>query len=109
MMFLDLYGNVSGLRFLFNTYLIYRFPKNPELKNKWILATGRYNWFPHKNARICSSHFEDDLIIHKNKVTRLAEGAIPTLNLHPILDEVSYFYVFLYFIILTPDAKSGML
>ncbi|GBP21809.1 hypothetical protein EVAR_10988_1 [Eumeta japonica] len=34
-------------------------------------------------------HFEDDFIIQKKKATRLAEGAIPTLNLHPILDELA--------------------
>nr|CAI5819885.1 unnamed protein product [Callosobruchus analis]CAI5870438.1 unnamed protein product [Callosobruchus analis] len=36
---------------------VFRFPKNDELKSKWLAAIPGKNWFPSKEAVICGSHF----------------------------------------------------
>lgn len=35
----------------------YRFPKEPELRNKWINAVPRKEWLPSIHAVICEKHF----------------------------------------------------
>ncbi|XP_063544483.1 uncharacterized protein LOC134752724 isoform X2 [Cydia strobilella] len=57
----------------------HRFPRNRTTCQKWIAATGRKNWKPAKNSRICSKHFEQ---FHFRKTPRkvfLWKYASPTL------------------------------
>jgi hypothetical protein len=43
------------------------FPKNEELRNRWIHANPRKDFLPSKNSRICSLHFTDsDFIVGRN-------------------------------------------
>uniref|UniRef100_A0A0A9WNX9 THAP domain-containing protein 6 n=1 Tax=Lygus hesperus TaxID=30085 RepID=A0A0A9WNX9_LYGHE len=42
----------KGIRF-------YQFPKNPELKAKWIIACGRADPLNVSTANVCSVHFQD--------------------------------------------------
>ena len=35
------------------------FPKDPELRDKWIRAISRQDYVPTKYSRICSRHFHD--------------------------------------------------
>ncbi|CAK1585284.1 unnamed protein product [Parnassius mnemosyne] len=57
----------------------YRFPKEANIINMWILAAGRTEWQPEKNDRICSKHFESRYFRKTHKRTYLLPNAIPTL------------------------------
>ncbi|CAG5055811.1 unnamed protein product [Parnassius apollo] len=67
-----------------NGITFHRFPKHPNLKEKWINATRRENWFPSVYSVICSRHFEEDCFINMKNSRRLLSSAVPTLCL-PIL------------------------
>ncbi|KAJ3656581.1 hypothetical protein Zmor_015650 [Zophobas morio] len=48
-----------------NFISFHRFPKHPELRKKWIIATKREDFIPIENTRIYGKHFlESDFIIH---------------------------------------------
>ncbi|KAF6201263.1 hypothetical protein GE061_005710 [Apolygus lucorum] len=53
------YGcNVKDLKG--NTISFHKFPQDPELRRKWVIATKRKNFNPGSGTRICSKHFEKD-------------------------------------------------
>lgn len=35
----------------------YRFPRDPERKQRWIAAVNRDGWVPNDGSRLCSTHF----------------------------------------------------
>lgn len=35
----------------------YRFPRDPERKQRWIAAVNREGWVPNDGSRLCSTHF----------------------------------------------------
>uniref|UniRef100_A0A3B1JKU5 THAP-type domain-containing protein n=1 Tax=Astyanax mexicanus TaxID=7994 RepID=A0A3B1JKU5_ASTMX len=35
----------------------YRFPRDPERKQRWIAAVNREGWMPNEGSRLCSTHF----------------------------------------------------
>lgn len=35
----------------------YRFPRDPERKQRWIAAVNREGWVPNEGSRLCSNHF----------------------------------------------------
>lgn len=35
----------------------YRFPRDPERKQRWIAAVNRAGWVPNDGSRLCSTHF----------------------------------------------------
>lgn len=39
-------------------YAMFRFPKDVEMKNKWLSAIPRRNWSVTESTRVCSRHFE---------------------------------------------------
>lgn len=39
------------------TLSFYRFPRDPERKQRWIAAVNREGWVPNDGSRLCSSHF----------------------------------------------------
>ncbi|XP_076296541.1 uncharacterized protein LOC143216874 [Lasioglossum baleicum] len=41
----------------------HKFPKNPELREKWIKAINRKDFEPSVHSRICSKHFEKDCFV----------------------------------------------
>ncbi|CAG4957355.1 unnamed protein product [Parnassius apollo] len=59
----------------------HRFPKDPDIKEKWINITGRQDWFPTKNSRICSVHFQEYDFDETAKKRNLMKSSIPTLNI----------------------------
>ncbi|CAH2101072.1 unnamed protein product [Euphydryas editha] len=66
------------------------FPKDSAIRKLWIHATGRQNWQPTKNARICSRHFEQRCFRKTARnMTYLKPFSIPTLH---IVEQASYFY-----------------
>ncbi|EFN70117.1 hypothetical protein EAG_12932, partial [Camponotus floridanus] len=59
----------------------FRFPfKNKEIIKYCIAATGRDNWIPYSDARICNMHFvhDDYYDINSNKKRYLKPNAMPT-------------------------------
>lgn len=65
----------------------HKFPNDPQVKSKWILATGKCDWSPGKHDTICSVHFEDETFLQRNPCTQLCADAFPTLKLHPYFTE----------------------
>ncbi|XP_063914519.1 THAP domain-containing protein 1-like isoform X2 [Zophobas morio] len=62
---------------------LHQFPKDPELKTKWLQAMRRLNYVPSNTARLCSQHFlETDFIIQFGKKL-LKNGAVPTVFKFP--------------------------
>lgn len=56
----------------------FRFPKEPNLIEQWIDATGRENWMPTKTSTICSKHFtEKDYVPTVSGPKYLKFGAVP--------------------------------
>ena len=39
------------------TLSFYRFPRDPERKQRWIAAVNREGWVPNDGSRLCSTHF----------------------------------------------------
>ncbi|XP_041662422.1 uncharacterized protein LOC121522289 [Cheilinus undulatus] len=39
------------------TLSFYRFPRDPERKQRWIAAVNRQGWVPNDGSRLCSTHF----------------------------------------------------
>ena len=39
---------------------VFRFPKNNNLRQKWIKAIPRKNWLPGDSHRVCAKHFNSD-------------------------------------------------
>lgn len=39
------------------TLSFYRFPRDPERKQRWIAAVNRAGWVPNDGSRLCSTHF----------------------------------------------------
>lgn len=59
---------------------MHRFPKDEELKKKWIQATKWKNWKPSLCSVLCSVHFqEDDLDRSSPFRVYLKKGAVPTI------------------------------
>jgi len=73
----------------------HRFPKDPELLQKWIRAMARENFVPTEHSRLCSLHFHagDFVEVRTDKnVTRLKKK--PEKPLRRILKEGSVPFVF---------------
>ncbi|XP_047226025.1 uncharacterized protein LOC124871076 isoform X2 [Girardinichthys multiradiatus] len=43
------------------TLSFYRFPRDPERKQRWIAAVNRAGWAPNDGSRLCSTHFISDM------------------------------------------------
>ncbi|XP_046664296.1 THAP domain-containing protein 6-like [Homalodisca vitripennis] len=56
------------------------FPKNEDLKRKWMNALKRKDWAPSKWSRVCSAHFKEaDFDLTSLCCVRIREGAVPTI------------------------------
>nr|ACO10667.1 THAP domain-containing protein 4 [Caligus rogercresseyi] len=61
---------------------LFQFPMDTLLRNEWIQSMKRDRWMPTIHSRLCSKHFEENLLIetqHAKKPKKLVPGAIPTL------------------------------
>ncbi|XP_063544329.1 THAP domain-containing protein 2-like [Cydia strobilella] len=58
----------------------HRFPKDPNVRQKWLRAMNRQSWTPHKNSVVCGKHFAINRFRGViNKIVKT--GSIPTLFL----------------------------
>nr|CAD7448155.1 unnamed protein product [Timema bartmani] len=63
------------------------FPKNEELKKKWVLLTRRQNFTPTQASKLCSKHFTSDCFDNESqcqsttirKKTKLKQDAVPSI------------------------------
>ncbi|CAH2108786.1 unnamed protein product [Euphydryas editha] len=58
------------------------FTKDTTLRDSWITSTGRRNWTPGKNTRICSKHFTENCFKRTQRMTFLNASSVPTLFIH---------------------------
>ena len=61
----------SGIKF-------YRFPTDPERKQRWIAAVDRKDWYPTEYTWICSEHF----VLGEKSNNQFAPNYIPTILKH---------------------------
>lgn len=57
-------------------YTMSRYPKDPQLREKWLQALGRPQWTPYKEARVCDVHFSKSQWVKLN--IRLRADAVPS-------------------------------
>ncbi|XP_068086496.1 THAP domain-containing protein 1 B-like [Anabrus simplex] len=58
----------------------YNFPlQDTELTKKWVANMKRKDWYPTKNSRLCSEHFETKFMYYTNDQRRLLRNAVPTV------------------------------
>ncbi|CAG4944902.1 unnamed protein product [Parnassius apollo] len=77
------------LAFICILFKRHSFPINPEVKEKWILATGKKNWFPSKHSKICSAHFQEQDFNPTRKRRVLLDHAYPTIHVWTTSENVS--------------------
>ncbi|XP_044766292.1 uncharacterized protein LOC123322410 [Coccinella septempunctata] len=54
-----------------NRYVsVFKFPKDPNLKIKWVASIPRKNWTPSQNSVVCSLHFQECEVIRYDEFTR---------------------------------------
>ncbi|CAG4989203.1 unnamed protein product [Parnassius apollo] len=83
-------SNCSGKGYCSSKGISYHcFPINPEVKEKWILATGKKNWFPSKHSKICSAHFQEQDFNPTRKRRVLLDHAYPTIHVWTTSENVS--------------------
>ncbi|KAJ8735621.1 hypothetical protein PYW07_007241 [Mythimna separata] len=56
------------------------FPEPDNLRQIWIVATGRTDWTPKPSSKICSNHFEKKMLTKKKKLALLYPNAVPILE-----------------------------
>lgn len=64
-----------------------RFPKNPDLRRRWALATKRKDFTPNNTTVLCSKHFQESDYEVGGIVKRLKPNSVPSVfefppNLH---------------------------
>ena len=59
-------------------FALYRFPRDPERRSKWIATISRENWQQNEYSWICSEHF----LSGEKSNNPLAPNYIPTLFSH---------------------------
>lgn len=78
----------------------FSFPKNSELRDKWIKACGRGDNFNPNTSRICSNHFRDSDFVRNLKAELLGydsprkflkKGSVPTVNISTEFEELDIF------------------
>ncbi|XP_049874047.1 THAP domain-containing protein 1-like [Pectinophora gossypiella] len=60
----------------------HRFPKDPNLRNKWIQNMKRDNWRPSPYSRLCSLHFDVSCYRAGYTSKTLHSDAVPTIFSH---------------------------
>lgn len=77
----------TGTRLTTNYKSIFHFPKNEELRKKWISAIPRKNWSPTQHSKVCSMHFLETDIMRYDKWLQPDETIQNLLLAHPRLDK----------------------
>lgn len=72
---------------LFILIISFRFPVHPELRLKWAVSIRRMRpdnklWEPSKHSVICNEHFKEEDYIHKQRISMLKKGVVPSIFSH---------------------------
>lgn len=65
-----------------------RFPRDEELKKKWIWAMKRDKYQPFRTAVICSEHFTAKDYVSGIKIKKLKNDAVPSVFSFPVAKKV---------------------
>lgn len=71
---------------------VFTFPKDENLRQKWIKSIPRKNWTPSKYSAVCMKHFRDSDIISYE--SWLSPDGAPILKRNPLLVETAVPAVF---------------
>lgn len=60
-------------------FYLFRFPKDPEQRKRWVIATKRKGFIPTDKSALCSRHFDEADFEVGGLCRRLKKGAVPTI------------------------------
>ena len=63
---------------------VFYFPKDDDLKRKWVPFVNRKDWIPTKHSVICVDHFEEKYVARHTKKTLLKWNLSPTPSIYPL-------------------------
>ncbi|XP_026232673.1 THAP domain-containing protein 11-like [Anabas testudineus] len=69
------------------TLSFYRFPRDPERKQRWIAAVNRDGWVPNDGSRLCSTHFISGKQVKNPRSPDYVPSVFTTAPLSPEMKE----------------------
>ncbi|XP_072541268.1 uncharacterized protein [Salminus brasiliensis] len=69
----------------------YRFPRDPERKQRWIAAVNREGWVPNEGSRLCSTHFISGRQVKNPRSPDYVPSVFTSAPLSPNIKEASTF------------------
>ncbi|XP_069011156.1 uncharacterized protein [Embiotoca jacksoni] len=69
------------------TLSFYRFPRDPERKQRWIAAVNREGWVPNDGSRLCSTHFISGKQVKNPRSADYVPSVFTTAPLSPEMKE----------------------
>ncbi|GAA6219099.1 uncharacterized protein LOC111652098 [Lates japonicus] len=69
------------------TLSFYRFPRDPERKQRWIAAVNREGWVPNDGSRLCSTHFISGKQVKNPRSPDYVPSVFTTAPLSPEMKE----------------------
>ncbi|XP_016316448.1 uncharacterized protein LOC107668905 [Sinocyclocheilus anshuiensis] len=67
----------------------YRFPRDPERKQRWIAAVNREGWVPNEGSRLCSTHFISGKQVKNPRSSDYVPSVFTSAPLSPNIKEAS--------------------
>ncbi|XP_016388965.1 uncharacterized protein LOC107724507 [Sinocyclocheilus rhinocerous] len=67
----------------------YRFPRDPERKQRWIAAVNREGWVPNEGSRLCSTHFISGKQVKNPRSPDFVPSVFTSVPLSPNIKEAS--------------------
>ncbi|XP_073701821.1 uncharacterized protein [Garra rufa] len=71
------------------TLSFYRFPRDPERKQRWIAAVNREGWVPNEGSRLCSTHFISGKQVKNPRSPDYVPSVFTSAPLSPSMKEAS--------------------
>ncbi|XP_026768610.3 uncharacterized protein LOC113526053 isoform X1 [Pangasianodon hypophthalmus] len=69
----------------------YRFPRDPERKQRWIAAVNRKGWVPNEGSRLCSTHFISGKQVKNPRSPDYVPSVFTSATLSPNIKEANAF------------------
>ncbi|KAK1797620.1 hypothetical protein P4O66_007916 [Electrophorus voltai] len=73
------------------TLSFYRFPRDPERKQRWIAAVNREGWVPNEGSRLCSTHFISGKQVKNPRSPDYVPSVFTSAPLSPNIQEAAAF------------------
>ncbi|KAK9969189.1 hypothetical protein ABG768_027385 [Culter alburnus] len=71
------------------TLSFYRFPRDPDRKQRWIAAVNREGWVPNEGSRLCSTHFISGKQVKNPRSPDYVPSVFTSAPLSPNMKEAS--------------------